>query len=285
MARATWLLEPLPSPSVLRFFPPSCLSWFCPTTRNASGDRTSSMQQAMEKEEAMWSSIWREEQQAVQLVWPSMQAFPELTVEQLQCAAATFSTGTSTPDGWHPRAFQQFTRAALKALAQLFHVFEVVGCVGPDWVNLIRLIRKAGVDAGNRPITIFAALVRLYNKARIREIQKWLAQAPSLRSSQVMAPTRCTTDSVWSAHIQAGAQNGRGLKTEKLNWDLSKAYDPISFALLQDFWLQASKPNGHPQGHDTCLCCPKASPHAAWAAQQTLEAKQGNFAWVLHSQL
>ena len=55
-----------------------------------------------------------------------MEALPLLTEEEIVRASSSFGSSTATPDGWHPKAFQHLTPRALKALTQLFQIFEII---------------------------------------------------------------------------------------------------------------------------------------------------------------
>ena len=168
------------------------------------------------------------------MVWPEMETLPCLIEAELVRAASSFGSNTATPDGWHPKAFQHITPRALKALTQLFQIFEVIAVGQKDLLTLLRLIPKPGLDQGVRPIALLQAMIRLYAKARAPRVKAWLTEHPPHKSAQVMAPTRNTTDSVWRAQMWALAKGEEGFRTAEINWDLSKAYDHIPFAALQD---------------------------------------------------
>ena len=112
------------------------------------------MQEQLAAHQKMWSEVWRETDQQVHLTWPATQMEPEITIEQILKASASFKGSTSTPDGMHPRWFGCLDTPALQALIRLMTLFELSGLT--PFSSLIRMLPKPA--GGWRPIALLAAL-------------------------------------------------------------------------------------------------------------------------------
>ena len=122
------------------------------------------------------SSFWRAEHWA-EPAWVPQERLPlpRMSARNLKEVALTFPATTSgSIDGFHPRTLGLLPDEGLEVLAAILQAIEGLGLYPSQQMFLV--IQMLGKPKGGyRPIVMFSAIARLWERARRREARAWLA--------------------------------------------------------------------------------------------------------------
>ena len=151
--------------------------WSPTVVDDGAGGQTSAPEVVLQRQSEELGHYWHSEAWAAPAWMPKeREALPTLEPSRLREVAKTYPASTSgTVDGFHPRHFSFVTDAALQVMATLFQAVELLGLWPSQLaVIMVQLIEKP--KGGYRPICLFAAAVRLWERTRRRECQQWCAR-------------------------------------------------------------------------------------------------------------
>ena len=127
-------------------------------------------------------------------------------------------------DEYHPRWYALLSEECRPEIAAFLNRLDEIGC-WPEQLRqtLIKLIPKP--KGGKRPIGLLTALVRLWERMRIREVRAWKAAA--FRDYNWAPRRRSAQDAVWrqSVHCEAAAWRKHDAIADL--YDLEKAYERV----------------------------------------------------------
>ncbi len=161
------------------------------------------------------------------------EALPRLEPAQLRAVAGSIREASSqTYDGFHPRHLSLLSNAALESLAVIYETAERLGS-WPSQVELITLPTIPKPSGGCRLIGIFAAICRVWSKARRDIASDW--ELRNDRGYFASGADRCTADTVWLQSAAAEAQLAEeGHVAAAVLLDLEKFFEYIDHDALFD---------------------------------------------------
>ena len=189
-------------------------------------------QQTVDLEADEWSSIWQAVKVQHQPVWPKEMEIhpPPLALPVIKDACSTFAAEVGL--GWdklHPRALLRCSDSVLLLLIQVFLMAESVGRWFPQvGVVLVVLIPKH--DGGRRPIGLFPGLIRIWMRARMPILQKWVEQHE--RRYFYGGPARGADVAAWRQAYLAELAKAKRKDYAASFLDLVKAFDTVPFDVL-----------------------------------------------------
>ncbi len=162
--------------------------------------------------------------------WRAMQPLPVMDAEHLRRTAAEVATRTTqTYDGFHPRHFSMLCAPALETLGVLFQAMEAAS-LWPSQVHLVTMPALPKPLGGFRLIGIFAAIYRIWSKARRPEAQEW--EEAHDRPFFACGADRSAIDVVWRQAMRAEAAVASDLHAAAITSDLRKFYEAVDHELL-----------------------------------------------------
>ena len=189
-------------------------------------------QQTVDLEADEWGSIWQAVKKQHQPAWPKEMGIqpPPLALPALKDVCSTFPADVGL--GWdklHPRALLRCSDCVLLLLIQVFLMAESVGTWFPQvGVVLVVLIPKH--DGGRRPIGLFPGLVRIWMRARMPILQKWVQQHE--RPYFYGGPARGADVAAWRQAYLAELAKAKRQDYAASLLDLVKAFDTVPFHVL-----------------------------------------------------
>ena len=204
-------------------------------TTISSGRRTASPQAIVNEDLSEWATVWRRLQNQTTDPWRSEtidgNKLPPIDASAVRAAARSFKTTTSVGcDAIAPRAFAWLSEPLLAAVAVFLNSVEESG-TWPSMVAtaLVHLIPKPG--GGRRPIGILPTIVRIWERCRKAEVQRWMRQ--NRRSFDWATQGRSAETAAWHQSIMDEAATSQGLTSVGAFLDLAKAFENVP---LQDIW-------------------------------------------------
>ncbi len=189
-----------------------------------------------------WARQWRVEDSALQngpkpwiavhLTQDDRDQCQPLSGSDLLQAGSAFKVNTALKlDALHPRVLRQTYADTLDVLADLLNRIELQH----EWPGQVQgivyvLIDKIG--GGERPIGIFAGMVRLWERARLPQLREW--QQRTLRDYDFARAGTTAEDAVWHQLLEAEAlpddQGPREMASITVLTDLVKCFERIRLA-------------------------------------------------------
>ena len=193
-----------------------------------------------------WGTIWNAQESCVAdevLNWDALRSvrrLPDIPVSDIRRASADFRRQTDNRDGFHPRHFCLLPDLALQSMSGILLACELTGIFPPQLESLVvALVPKPG--GGDRPIGLFRATFRLWQRCRRRLYKDWQRSQASDRFF-AGSKQRSALDVSWRRAFRAESESsGGGLAVSAL-WDLRKCYDHVQHHLLAAFAIRVGFP-------------------------------------------
>jgi hypothetical protein len=162
--------------------------------------------------------------------WKAMQPLPAMTAEHLRATAREVAERTTqTYDGFHPRHISMLCDQALAALSTLYQAMEAAA-LWPTQVSLVTMPALPKPLGGFRLIGIFAAVYRVWSKARRPEAQAW--EDDHDRPYFACGADRGAVDVVWRQAMRAEVAVAADQQAAAITSDLKKFYEALDHGLL-----------------------------------------------------
>ncbi len=156
--------------------------------------------------------------------WRAMQPLPAMDKEVAERTTQTY-------DGFHPRYLSMLCDPALEALSILFQAMEAAA-LWPTQVSLVTMPALPKRLGGFRLIGIFAAVYRIWSKARRPEAQAWEDEHD--RQYFACGADRGAVDVVWRQAMRAEAAVATDLHAAAITSNLRKFYEALDHGLLEE---------------------------------------------------
>ena len=171
----------------------------------------------------------------------SAEDVPEpLSAEALREAARQFSPATSEAfDGFHVRQLALLSDEGLEVLGLILHAVETAG-KWPTQVRTLLVVLLAKPTGGFRPIALFAAVFRVWGRARRETAAAWESQYEL--EYFAAGRGRSATDAVWRAAVLAEAAVVKGEQAAAVLFDMVKFFERINYEKLVRSGLELSFP-------------------------------------------
>ena len=209
---------------------------------NCRGHKSATPQAILQEDFKTWNELWGKLKHLEEMPWREIRPddegdpLPRLGQVQLRVAARSFNITTSTGvDALAPAHYSWLSDALLDQLGLLFESIEACGR-WPSQVRLamVHLIPKA--SGGRRPIGLLASLVRLWERARKIEVEKW--RSSCRREYNWMCRGKGSERSAWAQSIYDEAAVASGRTTASVMLDLVKAFEQV---VLGQVWRCGAK--------------------------------------------
>ncbi len=153
-------------------------------------------------------------------------SLPRLSQDEIRSASRSVKHDTAqTYDGFHPRHMALICDEGLGILAELYEAAELIGS-WPNQISLITLPALPKPDGGYRLIGIFAAVYRVWARARRPLADEWEARHD--RPYFAAGSHRSPVDAVWRQSLRAEAAVAKeGWTAAAVLTDLEKFYEHI----------------------------------------------------------
>ena len=205
--------------------------------------RTSSPQAIVEKDLLSWREVWCRLGNQPSAPWRKgevQSTMPLISAADVLKAASTFPKGTSIGCDAIPLAVLADLSEPLRdAIARLLNHLEREGS-WPAEVStaLVHLIPKP--SGGRRPIGVLPTLVRIWERIRKREVQKWAGA--TRRHYDWATQGRSAEAAAWNQSLFDEAAAADGLQTATVFLDLAKAFETIRLELVWQAGIQFGFP-------------------------------------------
>ena len=191
-----------------------------------------------------WHTVWKAEQCVVgesacdQIDWEGLGIDREAvvsppSVQQLREYSSLFTYATALgSDELHPRHLAQLSDGALIALRQCLIAIVRIASL-PSLVRLLKVVLLPKPDGGDRPIGLFASVIRVWAKFLFAQhVGPW--QARNARPYFFGEQGKTCEDAVWlhSALAEYAQYSGKSYAAALL--DLTKAYEKVDHKVLAE---------------------------------------------------
>ena len=206
----------------------------CDTGTSGSGKaRTASPQAIVDNDLVAWREVWCRLGNQPSAPWRECEVqvtMPSISAADVLRAARTFPKGTSIGcDDVPPSALADLSEPLRDALACLLNHLERRGSWPSETAtSLIHLIPKP--SGGRRPIGVLPTLVRIWERIRKCEVQKWTSA--TRRHYDWATQGRSAEAAAWTQSLFDEAAAADGLQTATVFLDLAKAFETIRLELV-----------------------------------------------------
>ena len=203
--------------------------------------RDVSPQAVLLRDHAAWAEVWTRLSGKFDCPWVEGELQPceslePITRDHVRVAAMTFSMRTAVGEDWiRPREVGMLSDRLLDRYAAVMNSAEACGS-WPKLVstNLIHLIPKPA--GGMRPIGLMSTLVRVYERVRRADIQRWRTSCTD--PCNYMVAGKSASDAVWVKSVRDEAVHELGLVSASVLLDLIKAFECVRLDVV---WRTALK--------------------------------------------
>ena len=206
----------------------------CDTATSGSGKaRTASPQAIVDKDLLVWREVWCRLGNQPSAPWRETEVLvtmPPISAADVLRAAKTFPKGTSIGcDDIPLGALADLSEPLRDAVASLLNYLERRGSWPSELsTSLIHLIPKP--SGGRRPIGVLPTLVRVWERIRKCEVQKW--SNATRRHYDWATKGRSAEAAAWTQSLFDEAAAADGLQTAAVFLDLAKAFETIKLELV-----------------------------------------------------
>ncbi len=184
-----------------------------------------------------WQAV---ETPAARSGWRAMPPLEAMSPAHLRATALQVAERTTqTYDGFHPRHMALLSDPALAALGTLYQAMEAAA-MWPTQIGLVTMPALPKPLGGFRLIGIFAAVYRIWSKARRPEAQAW--EDAHDRPYFACGADRGAIDVVWRQAMRAEAAVADDLHAAAVTSDMRKFFEAIDHGLL----LERAERHGFP---------------------------------------
>ena len=120
----------------------------------------------------------------------------------------------------------------MNALADIFCAVEALGEFPSQLQGLLVKLIPKPASSDTRPIGLFKGLVRVWGRARKKQISGWMDNEAAHGDTNNMLAGRHTLDAVWRAQMRAFLGHARGLHSVEIMWDMLKFYEHMEHPIL-----------------------------------------------------
>jgi hypothetical protein len=206
-----------------------------------TGIMRSSPSALLEAQRAKYEAIWEPTAEPRRIEWPTREALPRLTAEEIGAASESFPWSTAlTHDGIHPRHASLLCRKGKEAMGGLCEAIELLGAL-PSQLKLITMPLIGKPSGGFRAIGMMTMLYRVWAKARRKYADEWedAHKRPYWSADKANGPA----DTIWRQEARQEARVAEGGQAATLIYDMEAFYESIDRELL----LERARATGFPE--------------------------------------
>ncbi len=162
---------------------------------------------------------WKPTAEPRRINWPTREALPRLTAEDIRSASETFSWGTAhTYDGIHPRHASLLCEGGRGAIGALCEAMELLGAL-PSQLRLVTMPLIEKPSGGFRAIGLMTMVYRIWAKARRPYADRWEEshRRPYWSADKANGPA----DTVWRQEARQEAKVAEGQQAGTLIYDMA----------------------------------------------------------------
>ena len=216
--------------------------WAPTVVKDDQGALTSAPEVILQRQSEELGRFWHSEAWAMPAWAPgSREALPAATPREIRAVARTYPVATAaTIDGFHPRHFNMISDQGLLALSGIFTAVELLGM----WPAHLACIMVQLIDkpkGGFRPICLFAAAVRVWERMRRPLCQDWCARCA--RPYWAFTAGAGAELTVWRqvARVEANSAD-KSLVTAGSLRDMRKFYESVDLEVLKERFCKTGFP-------------------------------------------
>ena len=205
-----------------------------PTGSVGDGAYSADPLNVLQAERDKLKELWRGQEEPFEMKpvnpWGGHDPLPRLTPRNIRVASRSFKIQTAeTYDGFHVRHFDLLSDECLDALSSILEVSECLLQM-PTCNRTVTVGLVPKPKGGHRPIGIFAAIERVWAKARSDIVDEW--QRKNERGYFACAKGSGAADVVWNQAVKAEACVADCGSSASILMDLKSFFDTIDLDIL-----------------------------------------------------